>query len=124
MIIAFSIGYEDHTAYYEVDAALLADLLDVYIELEGSEVEYEEEESEDEEVDFDSINFLEFEEELEEELEEEVEEEVEVEVEEDDGVIYDVDGTAWWFCDEDEIWFYFDENEDDWVVYDEDAAAW
>lgn len=110
MIIAFSIGYEDHTAYYEVDAALLADLLDVYIELEGSEVEYEEEESEDEEVDFDSINFLEFEEESEEE--------------EDDGVIYDVDGTAWWFCDEDEIWYFFDEEEDDWVVYDEDAAAW
>jgi hypothetical protein len=112
MIIAFSIGYEDHTAYYEVDAALLANLLDVYIELEGSEIEYSEE-FEDEEVDFDSINFLEFEEEAE-------------EAEEDD-VIYDVDGTAWWFCEDDAIWYYFDENEDDWVVYDEDgedAAAW
>jgi hypothetical protein len=112
MIIAFSIGYEDHTAHYEVDAELLAKLLDVYMELEGSEVEYE---TEDEVVDFDSINFLEFEEEDAEEDAEEAE---------DDGVIYDVDGTAWWFCDEDEIWYFFDEEEDDWVVYDEDAAAW
>jgi hypothetical protein len=40
---------------------------------------------------------------------------------EDDGIEYDEDGVAWWFDEDEEIWYFYDEDEDDWFEWDEEA---
>jgi hypothetical protein len=36
--------------------------------------------------------------------------------EEEEDFELDEDGTAWWFDEDEEVWYYFDEDEDDWVA--------
>jgi hypothetical protein len=48
----------------------------------------------------------------------EVFEDDEVEADED-GIEYDAEGTAWWYDEETEVYYYFDEDADDWLEYDE-----
>jgi hypothetical protein len=38
--------------------------------------------------------------------------------EEEEEFELDEDGTAWWFDEDEEVWYYFDEDEDDWVAYE------
>jgi len=46
-------------------------------------------------------------------------------IEDEDGIEYDEDGTAWWYDEETDVYYYFDEEADDWVEYDEeDVASW
>jgi hypothetical protein len=61
------------------------------------------------------------------EIEEELDLEEEFEVDEDE-IEYDADGTAWYFDEDEEVYYYFDEDEDVWVEYDdeedEDEGSW
>jgi hypothetical protein len=52
-----------------------------------------------------------------------VEEEFEVD---EDEIEYDADGTAWYYDEDEEVYYYFDEDEDAWVEYDdeEDEGSW
>jgi hypothetical protein len=40
------------------------------------------------------------------------------EIEFDDGVEFDDEGTAWWFDEEAEEWYYFDEETEEWELYE------
>ena len=42
---------------------------------------------------------------------------------EDEGVEYDEDGVAWWFDEEEEIWYFYDEYFDDWFEWDEEVEV-
>lgn len=37
-------------------------------------------------------------------------------VEEDDEVEFDEEGTAWWYCEDEDVWYFFDEDEDGWIA--------
>lgn len=35
----------------------------------------------------------------------------------EDGIEYDEDGVAWWFDEDEEIWYYYDEESEEWYEY-------
>lgn len=43
--------------------------------------------------------------------------------EDNDGIEYDEDGVAWWFDEEEEIWYFYDEYFDDWFEWDEEVEV-
>ena len=39
---------------------------------------------------------------------------------EEDGIEYDEDGVAWWFDEDEEIWYFFDTVEAEWIEWYDD----